>query len=279
MDERAGPPRRPPGTEVRLHRRLASPAAAARGPAESGRAVTAPCAVSARRRLAGGAAERRDRPGERRRAGRGGRGRREQPRQPAWSSTCRTSPSSTAPDCGCCSGWRAGSRDRQQALRLVVPEGARISRVLDFAGVSTVARGPAVLRSRRVRRTRSPSMTARAATSFTVEDTGRAGVVRATGEVDAASSGAFRTALERAVGPRPTARRRRPGAGVVPRLRRAVGRLRGRSARWPVDRELVLGNVPARMLRTLRLAAVPSVVTVHPQGEAQPWAEQAPGGA
>lgn len=29
--------------------------------------------------------------------------------------------------------------DRQQALRLVVPEGARIRRVLDFAGVSTVA--------------------------------------------------------------------------------------------------------------------------------------------
>jgi anti-anti-sigma factor len=29
--------------------------------------------------------------------------------------------------------------DRQQALRLVVPEGARIARVLTFAGVSTVA--------------------------------------------------------------------------------------------------------------------------------------------
>jgi anti-anti-sigma factor len=29
--------------------------------------------------------------------------------------------------------------DRQQALRLVVPEGARIARVLDYAGVSTVA--------------------------------------------------------------------------------------------------------------------------------------------
>jgi anti-anti-sigma factor len=29
--------------------------------------------------------------------------------------------------------------DRQQALRLVVPEGARIARVLDFSGVSTVA--------------------------------------------------------------------------------------------------------------------------------------------
>lgn len=29
--------------------------------------------------------------------------------------------------------------DRQQSLRLVVPEGARIARVLDFAGVSTVA--------------------------------------------------------------------------------------------------------------------------------------------
>lgn len=42
-------------------------------------------------------------------------------------------------------------------------------------------------------------MTARAATSFTVDDTGRAGVVRATGEVDAASSAAFRSALEQAV--------------------------------------------------------------------------------
>jgi anti-anti-sigma factor len=29
--------------------------------------------------------------------------------------------------------------DRQQSLRLVVPEGARIRRVLDFAGVATVA--------------------------------------------------------------------------------------------------------------------------------------------
>ena len=29
--------------------------------------------------------------------------------------------------------------DRQQSLRLVVPEGARIGRVLDYAGVSTVA--------------------------------------------------------------------------------------------------------------------------------------------
>jgi anti-anti-sigma factor len=29
--------------------------------------------------------------------------------------------------------------DRQQGLRLVVPEGARISKVLDFAGVGTVA--------------------------------------------------------------------------------------------------------------------------------------------
>jgi anti-anti-sigma factor len=29
--------------------------------------------------------------------------------------------------------------DRQQGLRLVVPEGARIARVLDFSGISTVA--------------------------------------------------------------------------------------------------------------------------------------------
>ena len=116
-------------------------------------------------------------------------------------------------------------------------------------------------------------MTARAATSFTVDDTGRAGVVRATGEVDAASSGAFRGALERAVAlGRPlvvvdlaaVSFLDSAGLSVVFGVQRSL----------PVDRQLALGNVPARMLRTLRLAAVSSVVTVHPHGEPQPWAEQ-----
>ena len=116
-------------------------------------------------------------------------------------------------------------------------------------------------------------MTARAATSFTVDDTEQAGVVRATGEVDAASSGAFRTALEQAVALghplvvvdlADVSFLDSAGLSVVFGVQRELA----------VDRQLVLGNVPTRMLRTLRLAAVPSVVTVHPQGEPQPWAEQ-----
>jgi anti-sigma B factor antagonist len=115
-------------------------------------------------------------------------------------------------------------------------------------------------------------MTARAATSFSVEDTGRAAVVRATGEVDTASATAFRAALERAVG---------TGRPLVVVDLAAVSFLDsaglsvvfGVQRELPVDRQLVLGNVPTRMLRTLRLDAVPSVVTVHPQGEPQPWAE------
>lgn len=115
-------------------------------------------------------------------------------------------------------------------------------------------------------------MTARAATSFTVEDTGRTAVVRAAGEVDAASSAAFRDALVRAVD---TGR-----ALVVVDLAQVsfldsagLSVVFGVQRELPVERQLALGNVPARMLRTLRLAAVPSVVTVHPEGEPQPWAE------
>ena len=117
-------------------------------------------------------------------------------------------------------------------------------------------------------------MTARAATSFTVDDTDRAGVVRATGEVDAASSGAFRNAPDRAVA------LGRPLEVVdlaeVPFLDSAgLSVVFGVQRELAVERQLVLGNVPTRMLRTLRLAAVPSVVTVHPQGEPQPWADAA----
>lgn len=117
-------------------------------------------------------------------------------------------------------------------------------------------------------------MTARAATSFSVDDTERAAVVRAAGDVDASTAGAFRAALLRA------AQCGRPlvvvdlaqvsfldsaGLSVVFAVQREL----------PVERSLALGNVPTRMLRTLRLAAVPSVVTVHPEGEPQPWADAA----
>jgi anti-anti-sigma factor len=117
-------------------------------------------------------------------------------------------------------------------------------------------------------------MTGRAATTFEVDETELAAVVRATGEVDAASSGAFRAALEQAVAlGRPlvvvdlaeVSFLDSAGLSVVFGVQRELA----------VDRQLVLGNVPTRMLRTLRLAAVSSVVTVHPQGEPQPWAEQA----
>lgn len=114
-------------------------------------------------------------------------------------------------------------------------------------------------------------MTARGATSFAVDDTGQAGVVRATGEVDAASSASFRNALERAVATgRPLVVVDLAQVSFLDSAGLSV--VFGVQRELPVDRQLVLGNVPARMLRTLRLAAVPSVVTVHPEGEPQPWA-------
>lgn len=118
-------------------------------------------------------------------------------------------------------------------------------------------------------------MTARAATSFTVDDTGRAGVVRASGEVDAASSGAFRNALEQAAAlGRPLVVVDLASVSFLDSAGLSV--VFGVQRELAVDRQLVLGNVPTRMLRTLRLAAVPSVVTVHPQGEPQPWADETP---
>lgn len=115
-------------------------------------------------------------------------------------------------------------------------------------------------------------MTGAGATSFTVDETGRAAVVRATGEIDVATSGAFRAALDRAV---QTGRSLvvvdladvsfldSAGLSVVFAVQREL----------PVDRSVALGNVPTRMLRTLRLASVASVVAVHPEQEPQPWAD------
>jgi len=115
-------------------------------------------------------------------------------------------------------------------------------------------------------------MTARGATSFSVVDTERAVVVRATGEVDAASSAAFRDALDRAVATgRPLVVVDLADVSFLDSAGLSV--VFGVQRELPVDRQLALGNVPTRMLRTLRLAAVPSVVTIYPQGEPQPWAE------
>lgn len=115
-------------------------------------------------------------------------------------------------------------------------------------------------------------MTARGATSFVVDHTRPATVVRATGEVDAASASAFRAALDQAVA---TGKRLIVvDLGGVSFLDSAgLSVIFGVQRGLPVDRQLVLGNVPPRMLRTLRLAAVPSVITVYPEGEQQPWAE------
>ena len=113
-------------------------------------------------------------------------------------------------------------------------------------------------------------MTAREVTSFDVEEGERTAVVEAHGELDTSSVGAFRTALETA------ARAGRPLVVVdlahVSFLDSAgLSVIFGVQRQLPVSQRLVLGNVPARMLRTLRLASVTSVVEVHPEGESQPW--------
>jgi anti-sigma B factor antagonist len=120
-------------------------------------------------------------------------------------------------------------------------------------------------------------MTAREITSFDVVEGTRAAVVEARGELDASSAGAFRVAIERA------AQSGRPL--VVVDLERVsfldsagLSVIFGVQRQLPVDQRMVLGNVPQRMLRTLRLASVTSVVDVHPADEPQPWQEQPAGG-
>ncbi len=113
-------------------------------------------------------------------------------------------------------------------------------------------------------------MTAREATSFDVVEGEQAAVVEAHGELDTSSVGSFRAALEAAA---------RTGAplvvvdlGHVSFLDSAgLAVIFGAQRTLPVGQRLVLGNVPARMLRTMRLASVTSVVDLHPQGEPQPW--------
>lgn len=113
-------------------------------------------------------------------------------------------------------------------------------------------------------------MTARELTSFRTHVRGSAAVVEARGELDAASAAPFRGALQSAVDTG------RPLLVVdlahVSFLDSAgLGVIFGVQRQLPVAQRLVLGNVPDKMLRTLRLAAVGSIVEFHPAGEEQPW--------
>jgi anti-anti-sigma factor len=117
-------------------------------------------------------------------------------------------------------------------------------------------------------------MTAREVTSFDVRQGPVVAVVEAHGELDTSSVGAFRTALETAAA---------SGTPLVVVDLEHVSFLDsaglsvifGVQRQLPLEQRLVLGNVPQRMLRTLRLASVTSVVDVHPSGETQPWREPA----
>lgn len=113
-------------------------------------------------------------------------------------------------------------------------------------------------------------MTARTPTSFDVVAGPDVAVVEARGELDTSSVGSFRTALESAAA---------TGAPLVVVDLEHVSFLDsaglsvvfGVQRQLPVGQRLVLGNVPQRMLRTMRLASVTSVVELHPEGEPQPW--------
>lgn len=113
-------------------------------------------------------------------------------------------------------------------------------------------------------------MTARESTSFENVTIEGAAVVQAHGELDTSSVSSFRAALQAAA------------ATGLPQVvvdlehvsfldSAGLSVIFGVQRQLPVSQRLVLGNVPQRMLRTLRLASVTSVVEVHPSGEPQPW--------
>ncbi len=117
-------------------------------------------------------------------------------------------------------------------------------------------------------------MTAREATSFEVVEGETTSVVEAHGELDTSSVGAFRAALETAArGGAPTVVVDLAHVSFLDSAGLAV--IFGVQRTLPVSQRLVLGNVPSRMLRTLRLASVTRVVEVHPYGEPQPWQDAA----
>ena len=116
-------------------------------------------------------------------------------------------------------------------------------------------------------------MTPHHTTSFTQAVHDRAVVVHAQGELDVSGAPAFRQALQEAV------ESGRPQVvvdlGEVTFLDSAgLSVVFGTQRMLPVSQRLILTNVPERMRRMLRLAAVESVVEVHGPGEPQPWLDE-----
>ncbi len=117
-------------------------------------------------------------------------------------------------------------------------------------------------------------MTAREATSFSQAVHPQAVVVEAHGELDVLSAPAFRTAMADAVGTgQPLVVVDLAHVQFVDSAGLAV--VFGAQRTLPVGQRMVLANVPDRMRRMLRLAAVDAVVDVHAPGEPQPWLDPA----
>jgi anti-sigma B factor antagonist len=111
-------------------------------------------------------------------------------------------------------------------------------------------------------------------TSFTQAQHAAAAVVHAHGELDVAGAPAFRQALQEAI------------ATGLPHVvvdladvtfldSAGLAVVFGTQRTLPVSQRMVMVNVPDRMRRVLRLAAVESVVEVHGPGEPQPWLDEA----
>ena len=110
-------------------------------------------------------------------------------------------------------------------------------------------------------------------TTFTQALHAKAVVVKAYGELDVVGATAFRQALQDAVATgRPTIVVDLAHVTFLDSAGLAV--VFGAQRQLPVSQRLVLANVPDRMRRMLRLAAVESVVEVHGPGEPQPWLDQ-----
>jgi anti-sigma B factor antagonist len=110
-------------------------------------------------------------------------------------------------------------------------------------------------------------------TSFTQTVHEQATVIHGHGELDVAGAPAFRQALQEAIATG------RPNVVVdlaeITFLDSAgLAVVFGTQRTLPVSQRMVLVNVPARMRRMLRLAAVESVVEVHGPGEPQPWLDE-----
>ena len=113
-------------------------------------------------------------------------------------------------------------------------------------------------------------MTAREATSFSQSLHPDAVVVQARGELDVNNAPAFRAAIQQAVeSGRPLVVVDLAHVSFLDSAGLAV--VFGAQRMLPVSQRMLLANVPDRMRRMLRLAAVDAVVDVHAPGEPQPW--------